>query len=149
LFYFKKLRHWPWSYKLQYRQTSFFHHQACMYQVLFRSEISFLRYRAETKKVWNVCFIFRSCDIDLCPTILNINRLPPLTTWHVYTKFHLDQTFHSQDIVRKWLRRPEARTPFIILSAEFDFVATRLKISKILQYEERQIFIWIFIYLRL
>jgi hypothetical protein len=40
--------------------TSFFHHQACMYQVLFRSDISFLRYRAETKKVWNVCFIFRS-----------------------------------------------------------------------------------------
>jgi hypothetical protein len=21
--------------------------------------------------------------------------LPPLTTWHVCTKFHLDQTFHS------------------------------------------------------
>jgi hypothetical protein len=32
---------------------------------------------------------------DLCPTILNINRLPPLTTWHVCTKFHLDPTFRS------------------------------------------------------
>ena len=55
------------------------HHQACLYQDLFRSDISFLRYRGETKKVSNFCSIFRSCDLDLCPTNLNINRLPPLT----------------------------------------------------------------------
>jgi hypothetical protein len=36
-----------------------------------------------------------SCDFDLCPTNLNIDRLPP------FTKFHLDPTFCSQDIVRK------------------------------------------------
>jgi hypothetical protein len=25
----------------------------------------------------------------------DVKRIPPLTTWHVCTKFHLDQTFHS------------------------------------------------------
>ena len=61
------------------------HHQACVYQVSFRSNIS----------LSNLCSIFRSCDLDLCPTNLNINRLPHLITRHVCTKFHLDQTFHS------------------------------------------------------
>jgi hypothetical protein len=40
----------------------------------FRSNISFLRYYAETKKVLNFCSIFRSCDLDLCPTNLNIKN---------------------------------------------------------------------------
>jgi hypothetical protein len=48
--------------------------------VSFRSYILFLRYRAETKKVSNFCSIFRSCDLDLCPTNFNIDRLPPLTS---------------------------------------------------------------------
>ena len=72
-----------------------------VYQVSFRSYISFSRYRAETKKVSNICSIFRSCDLDLCPTNLNIIRLPPLIIRHVCTKFHLDLTFRFQDIVRK------------------------------------------------
>jgi hypothetical protein len=37
-------------------------------------DISFLRYRAETKKVSNFCSIFRNCDHDLCPTNFNIDR---------------------------------------------------------------------------
>jgi hypothetical protein len=41
------------------------------------------------------------CDLDLWPTNLNINRLPPLTIRHVCTKIHLDPTFRSYDIVRK------------------------------------------------
>jgi hypothetical protein len=49
----------------------------------------------EILEVSNLCSTFRSCDLDLCPTILNINRFPPLTTRHVCTKFHLDQTIHS------------------------------------------------------
>jgi hypothetical protein len=79
---------WPWplTYKPQYQQSSFSHHQACVYQVSFQSYILFLRYRAETKKVSNFCSIFRSCDLDLCSTILNINRLPPLTTNCMETK---------------------------------------------------------------
>ena len=40
-------------------------------------------------------FYFRSYDLDLCPTNLNINRLPPLTIRHVCTKFHLVPTFRS------------------------------------------------------
>ena len=55
----------------------------------------YLRYCAETKKVSNFCSIFRSCDLDLWPTNLNINRLPPLTIKHVCTKIHLDPTFRS------------------------------------------------------
>jgi hypothetical protein len=43
-----------------------------VYQVLFRSDISFLKYRAETKQVSNFCSICRRCDLDLCPTNLNI-----------------------------------------------------------------------------
>ena len=66
-----------------------------VYQDSLRSDISFLRYRAETKKVSNFCSIFRSCDLDLCPTNLNINSLPPLTIRHVCTKFYLDLTFRS------------------------------------------------------
>ena len=83
------------TYKHQHQQASSSHHQACVYQYSFRSDISFLRYRAETKQVSNFCSIFRSCDLDLCSTNLIINRLPPLTTWHVCTKFHLDPTFRS------------------------------------------------------
>jgi hypothetical protein len=56
-------------------------------QVSFRSDISFLRYRAETKQVSNFCSIFRSCDLDLCPTSLNINRLPPLAIINIEQKF--------------------------------------------------------------
>ena len=41
------------------------------------------------------------CDLDFWPTNLNINRLPPVTTWHVCTKIHLDSTFRSYDFVRK------------------------------------------------
>ena len=66
-----------------------------MYQVSCRSDISFLRYRAEMKKVSIYFSIFRSCDLDLCSTNLNINRPPPLTIRHVCTKIHLDPTFHS------------------------------------------------------
>ena len=69
-----------------------------MYQDSFRSDISFLRYCAETKKVSNFCSISRSCDLDLCPTNLNINRLPLLTIRHVCTKFHLDPKFRSYQI---------------------------------------------------
>ena len=65
------------------------------------SYILFLRYRAKTKQVSNCCSIFRSCDLDLCPTNLNINRLPSLTIRHVCTKFHFDPTFRSYDIMRK------------------------------------------------
>jgi hypothetical protein len=43
----------------------------------------------------NICSIFRCCDLDLCPTNLNIDRLPPFTIRHVCTKFHLDLTFRS------------------------------------------------------
>ena len=68
------------TYKPQYQYASSSHHQAYVYHVSFRSYILFLRYRAETKKVSNCCSIFRSCDLDLYSTILNINRLPPLTT---------------------------------------------------------------------
>ena len=60
--------------------------------------ISFLRYRAETRNVYNFYSIFRSCDLDFCPTNLNINRLPPLIIRHVCTKFHLDPTFRSYQI---------------------------------------------------
>ena len=72
-----------------------------VYQDSFRSYISFLRYRAETKKESNFFSIFRSCDLDLCPTNLNINRFPPLTIRHVCAKFYLDPTFRSEDIIRK------------------------------------------------
>jgi hypothetical protein len=57
-----------------------------------------IRYHAETKKVSHISSIFRSCDLDSCPTNLNINRLPPLTIRHVSTKFHLDSTFRSYQI---------------------------------------------------
>jgi hypothetical protein len=43
----------------------------------------------------NLCSIFRSCDLDLCPTNFNIDRLPTLTIRHVCTKFYLDLTFRS------------------------------------------------------
>jgi hypothetical protein len=42
--------------------------------VSFRSYIVFLIYRAEMKKVSNFCSIFRSCDLDLCPTVGYIPR---------------------------------------------------------------------------
>jgi hypothetical protein len=71
----------------------------------FRSDISFLRYRAEAKKVSNCCSIFRRCDLDLCPTNLNINRLPPLTIRHVCTKFHLDPTFRSYKLLFYFLTK--------------------------------------------
>jgi hypothetical protein len=32
-----------------------------------------------------VKLIFKNCDLDLCPTNLNIDRLPPLTIRHVCT----------------------------------------------------------------
>ena len=67
----------PLSYDPQYLKASSSHHLACVYQDSFRSDISFLRYRAETKQASNFCSIFRSCDLDLCPTDLNIDRLPP------------------------------------------------------------------------
>jgi hypothetical protein len=38
-----------------------------VYPDSFRSDISFLRYCVETKKVSTFCSIFRSCDLDLCP----------------------------------------------------------------------------------
>jgi hypothetical protein len=60
-----------------------------------RSRSQFLKIRAEAKQVSNFCSIFRSCDLDLCPTNLNNNRLPPLTFRHVCTKFHLYPTFRS------------------------------------------------------
>ena len=37
-------------FKPQYQKASSSHHQSCVYQDSFRSEISFLRYRAETNK---------------------------------------------------------------------------------------------------
>jgi hypothetical protein len=40
----------------------------------------------EQKKYLFFLSIFRSCDLDLCPTNLNINRLPPLTIRHVCIK---------------------------------------------------------------
>jgi hypothetical protein len=51
------------------------------------------RTKVKTKKVSIFCSIFRSCDLDLCPTNLIINRLPLLTIRHMCTKFHLDPTF--------------------------------------------------------
>jgi hypothetical protein len=60
-----------------------------------RKKIWFLMYRAEAKKVSNVCSILRSCDLDLCPRNLTINRLPPLSVRYMCTKFHLDPTFCS------------------------------------------------------
>jgi hypothetical protein len=80
-------------YKPHYQYASSSHHLACVYQDSFRSGISFLRYRAETKQASNFCSIFRSCDLDLCSTNLIINRLPPLTIRHRCIKFHLDPTF--------------------------------------------------------
>jgi hypothetical protein len=35
--------------------------------------------KIEKKIVSNYCSLFRSYDLDLCPTNLNIKRLPPLT----------------------------------------------------------------------
>jgi hypothetical protein len=70
-------------------------HVCTKFHLHCRSDISFLRYRAETKIVLNFCSIFRSCDLDLCPTNLIINRLPPLTIRHMSAKFHLDPTFCS------------------------------------------------------
>jgi hypothetical protein len=58
--------------KIRYFFASSTHHQAYVYQVSFRYYILFLRYCAETKKISNVCSIFRSCDLDLCPTIRNL-----------------------------------------------------------------------------
>ena len=70
-------------------------HVCTKFHLHCRSDISFLRYRAEMKIVLNFCSIFRSCDLDLCPTNLIINRLPPLTIRHMCAKFHLDPTFCS------------------------------------------------------
>jgi hypothetical protein len=47
-------------------------------------------------------------DNEVCRTKLKVTTSKNRTTWRVCTKFHLDQTFHSEDIVRKRLRRPDA-----------------------------------------
>jgi hypothetical protein len=65
----------PLSYKPQYHYASSSHHQACVYQVSFRSNISFLRYYAETNKISNLCSIFRSCDYMVIKLVLFISRI--------------------------------------------------------------------------
>jgi hypothetical protein len=53
----------------------------------------------DRRKVSNFCSIFISCDLDLCPTNLIINRLPLLIIRHMCTK-DLILFLFPHDIVR-------------------------------------------------